>query len=118
MEPVADGSRGWGGGVGVSGRRSRGQLRRRGGEGVRVHAGAEEDGERLRGVVPGHVTPSGSPPVTRPEAKAGREAAPAVAGSPLASGGAVPTLRLGSAGEGSACPCDYESVVSTTVRAV
>jgi hypothetical protein len=56
MEPVENGSRGRGGGVGVTGRRRRGHLRRRrGGDGVRMHAGAEEDGERLRGVVPGHV---------------------------------------------------------------
>jgi hypothetical protein len=55
VEPVADG----GGGVGVGGRR-RGRLRGRGGERVRMHAGAEEDGERLRGVAPGHVTVQGN----------------------------------------------------------
>lgn len=92
MEPVADESHGRGGGVGVRGRR-----RRRGGDGVGLHAGAEEDGERLRYVLSCHVTrPS---VVVAGEAAEGRRQGRGAGGCVLAggagAGAAVPTFAVG-----------------------
>lgn len=99
MEPVADGSHKRGGGVGVRGRRRRGR-RRRGGDGIGLHAGAEDDGERLRYVVSCHVTRPWSSLARR--LKAGAREGGGAGGCVFASGAAVPRcqlLRLGSAGD-------------------
>lgn len=95
VQPVADGSHERGGGVGVRKRQSgRLRLRRRGGDGIGLHAGAEEDGERLRYVVSCHVTRPWSSLARRPKAGGLREGADA-GGCVLAGGAAVPTFAVG-----------------------